>query len=140
MKLKLLANNIINFGVNRVIEILGVAISIVGILLLASLITFSPDDPNFIFPNDTKIKNILGFNGSFTADIFYQSFGVIALLIPFSLMITGINTIINKKFFCIEDDIDYWLTSPPESITITTNNNYGIGSTDRTYLKRNSCN
>tara|TARA_B100000767_G_scaffold25069_1_gene22018 strand:- start:147 stop:800 length:654 start_codon:yes stop_codon:yes gene_type:complete len=48
--------------------------------------------------------------------------------------------VINKKFFCIEDDIDYWLTSPPESITITTNNNYGIGSTDRTYLKRNSCN
>ena len=107
MKLKLLANNIINFGVNRVIEILGVAILMIGILLLASLITFSPDDPNFIFPNNTEIKNILGFRGSFTADIFFQSFGMIALLIPFSLIVPGINIIMNKKFFLIIESIFY---------------------------------
>ena len=98
MKLKILANNVINFVVNRIIEIFGVAILIAGVLLLASLITFSPDDPNFIFPNNTEIKNILGFRGSFTADIFFQSFGLIALLIPFSLISSGINIIINKKF------------------------------------------
>ena len=101
MELKKLANNAINFGVNRVIEIFGVTILILGILLLISLITFSPDDPNFIFPNDTEIINILGFRGSFTADIFFQSFGVIALLIPFSLIVSGINIIINKKLFLI---------------------------------------
>ena len=55
MKFKILANNVINFGVNRIIEIVGVAILIAGVLLLASLITFSPDDPNFIFPNNTQI-------------------------------------------------------------------------------------
>ena len=82
-------------------------ILITGVLLLASLISFSPDDPNFIFPNDTKIKNILGFRGSFTADIFFQSFGVIALLIPFSLMISAINIIINKKIFLIIESIFY---------------------------------
>ena len=59
MKLKILANNVINFSINRVIEILGVTILIAGFLLLSSLITFSPDDPNFIFPNNTEIKNIL---------------------------------------------------------------------------------
>ena len=42
MKLKILANNVLNFGVNRVIEIVGMTILITGILLLASLITFSP--------------------------------------------------------------------------------------------------
>ena len=99
MKLKILANNAINFSVNRVIEIIGVAILLIGILLFASLITFSPDDPNFIFPNDVEIKNILGFHGSFTADIFFQSLGMIALLIPFSLTLSGINIIINKKIF-----------------------------------------
>ena len=99
MKLKILANNAIIFGVNRVIEIIGIAILITGILLLASLITFSPDDPNYIFPNDSTVKNILGFRGSFTADIFFQSFGVIVLLIPFSLIISGLNIIINKKIF-----------------------------------------
>ena len=107
MKLKILANNVLNFGVNRVIEIVGVAILITGVLLLTSLITFSPDDPNFIFPNDTKIKNILGFRGSFTADIFFQSFGVIALLIPFSLIVSGINIIINKKVLLTIESIFY---------------------------------
>jgi DNA segregation ATPase FtsK/SpoIIIE, S-DNA-T family len=107
MKLKILANNIINFGVNRVIEIFGLAILLAGITLLASLITFSPEDPNFIFPNNTNIKNILGFRGSFTADIFFQSFGVIALLIPFSLILPGINIIINKKFLLIIESFFY---------------------------------
>ena len=101
MKLKKLANNAINFGINRVIEITGVAILVTGVLLLASLITFSPDDPNFIFPNNIEIKNILGFRGSFTADIFFQSFGLIALLIPFSLIISGLNIILNKRVFLI---------------------------------------
>ena len=97
MKLKKLADNVINFSINRVIEIIGFTILITGILLLASLITFSPDDPNFIFPNNTEIQNILGSHGSFTADIFFQSFGMIALLIPFSLIVSGTNIIINKK-------------------------------------------
>ena len=107
MKLKIIANNAINFGINRVIEIVGVTILITGALLLTSLISFSPDDPNFIFPDNTEIKNILGFNGSFIADIFFQSFGVLALLIPFSLMMSGINIIINKKIFLIIENIFY---------------------------------
>ena len=107
MKLKKLADKVVNFGINRVIEITGVAILVAGILLLASLITFSPDDPNFIFPNNNEIKNILGFRGSFTADIFFQSFGVIALLVPFSLIISGVNIIINKKVFLILQSIFY---------------------------------
>ena len=107
MKLKIIANNAINFGINRVIEIVGATILITGALLLTSLISFSPDDPNFIFPDNTEIKNILGFNGSFIADIFFQSFGVLALLIPFSLMMSGINIIINKKIFLIIENIFY---------------------------------
>ena len=107
MKLKILANNAINFSINRVIEIIGITILIMGILLLTSLISFSPDDPNFIFPNDTKIKNILGFRGSFTADIFFQTFGMIALLVPFSLIISGVNIILNKKIFLIIESIFY---------------------------------
>mgnify|MGYP002177431971 CR=1 FL=1 len=107
MELKKIASNTINFGINRVIEIIGIAILATGILLLASLITFSPDDPNFIFPNDMEIKNILGFRGSFTADIFFQSFGVIALLIPFSLIASGVNIIVNKKIFLIIESFFY---------------------------------
>jgi len=107
MKLKKLANSAVNFGLNRIIEIIGISILITGILLLTSLISFSPEDPNFIFPNNTVIKNFLGFRGSFTADIFFQSFGAIALLIPFSLIVSGINIILNKKVFLIIETIFY---------------------------------
>ena len=107
MKLKILANNALIFGVNRVIEIVGITITIMGVLLLASLITFSPDDPNFIFPDDAMIQNILGFRGSFTADIFFQSFGMITLLVPFSLIVSGGNIIMNKKIFLMIESIFY---------------------------------
>ena len=75
--------------------------------MLVSLISFSPNDPNFIFSTNTEIKNILGFQGSFTADIFFQSFGIIALLIPFSLIISGLNIILNKKIFLIIESVFY---------------------------------
>jgi DNA segregation ATPase FtsK/SpoIIIE, S-DNA-T family len=107
MKLKIIANNIINFALNRVIEIIGVTILISGLFLLASLITFSPEDPNFIFPKDTEIINIFGFRGSFTADIFFQSFGIISLLIPFSLIVSGLNTIMHKKVLLIIESVFY---------------------------------
>ena len=103
MEIKKIANNAINFAINRFIEILGISILLLGTLLMLSLISFSPDDPNFIFPQNTEIKNILGFHGSFTSDLFFQSIGLISFLIPFSLIITGINIILNKKIFLILD-------------------------------------
>ena len=97
MEIKKIANNVLNFSINRVIETVGIVIVVTGILLLICLVSFSPDDPNFIFPKNTEIKNFLGFQGSFTADFFFQSFGLIALLIPFSFIFTGINIFISKK-------------------------------------------
>ena len=101
MEIKKLANNILNFGINRFIEIFGISIVAIGVLLLISFVSFSPDDPNFIFPDTTKIKNLLGYRGSFSADLFFQSFGLIALLIPFSLIFAGTNIILNKKISLI---------------------------------------
>ncbi|MDB9767431.1 DNA translocase FtsK [Candidatus Pelagibacter sp.] len=107
MEFKKLANNTINFGINRIIETAGIALVVLGLFLLVSLATFSPDDPNFIFPDNTEIKNLLGFNGSYTADLFFQTFGLIALLIPFTLIFSGLNIVLNKKFFLIFESIFY---------------------------------
>ena len=107
MEFKKLANNTINFGINRIIETAGIAFVIIGLLLLISLVTFSPDDPNFIFPDNTEIKNLLGFNGSYTADLFFQTFGLISLLIPFTLIFSGINIVLNKKIFLMFESIFY---------------------------------
>ena len=107
MKLKKLANNALNFTINRVIEILGIGIGLLGLLLLISLLSFSPDDPNFIFPDNKPIINLLGFYGSFAADIFFLSFGRSALLIPFSIMLTSINIFSNKKILIIVECLFY---------------------------------
>ena len=101
MDIKKLANSIFIFVIRRLIEISGILISIFGILLLLSLITYSPEDPNFIFPENTEIKNILGFQGSYTSDLFFQSIGLTAYLIPITYFITGINIFRNKEIFLL---------------------------------------
>ena len=107
MEFKKLVNSALNFCFNRFIEIVGLTILICGVLLLVSLLSYSPDDPNFIFPKDNEIKNILGFQGSIVADFFYQSFGFIALLIPFSLIFVGANIFLNKRLLLFIETLFY---------------------------------
>ena len=107
MKIKQLANNSLNFVIKRFIDLFGLTVSILGLLLLVSLISYSPEDPNFIFPENTYIHNILGFKGSFTSDLFFQSLGLISILISFSLFFTGINIIRNKKIFLLIGNLFY---------------------------------
>ena len=76
MNIKKIINSTLQFTINRVIEIIGIGISIVGLLVFISLISYSPDDPNFIFPENTEIKNLLGFQGSYVSDIFFNLLGL----------------------------------------------------------------
>ncbi|MDA9629822.1 DNA translocase FtsK [Candidatus Pelagibacter sp.] len=101
MSIKKTANLLLNFAIKRLVEIFGIIIFFLGIMLLVSLITYSPDDPNFIFPENSQIKNLLGFQGSFISDLFFQSVGLIAYLISLTFIITGINIFIVKEFFLI---------------------------------------
>ncbi len=107
MNIKKIAHIILNFSINRIIEFLGIVILSLGVLLFISLISFSPDDPNFIFPEKTEIKNIIGFQGSFTADLFYQSLGLISLLIPFTFFFSGISVFRTKKIYFLVPNIFY---------------------------------
>ena len=94
-----------DFIIKRLSELVGIMLVIASIFLFLSLVSYSPEDPNFIFPKNQEIKNFLGFRGSFIADIFFQSIGVISLLIPFSLLFTGISITINKKMIIIVENI-----------------------------------
>ena len=105
MDIKKLANSTLLFIVNRLIEILGLIISLIGVFLLISLITYSPEDPNFIFPENTEINNLLGFQGSYISDLFFQSIGLISYLISITLFFTGINIITSKNLFLIIENI-----------------------------------
>ncbi|MDB2698912.1 DNA translocase FtsK 4TM domain-containing protein, partial [Candidatus Pelagibacter bacterium] len=101
MNIKKTANLLLNFTVRRLAEIFGILISLAGAILLLALITYSPNDPNFIFPENTKIENLMGFHGSFVSDLLFQSVGLMAYLIPFTLLITGVNILKTKDFFLI---------------------------------------
>ncbi len=101
MNIKKIANLLLNFTIRRLAEIFGILISLAGGMLLLALITYSPNDPNFIFPENIKIENLLGFHGSFVSDLLFQSVGLMAYLIPFTLLITGINILKTKDFFLI---------------------------------------
>ena len=101
MNIKKTADLFINFAIKRLAEILGITVFIAGIMLLLALASYSPEDPNFIFPDGTKIKNLLGFNGSFISDLFLQSIGLIAYLLAFTFIITGFNIFKEKEFFLI---------------------------------------
>ena len=105
MNIKKIANNTLQFTINRLIEILAIAVSIIGFLLLISLISYSPSDPNFIFPENTQIHNLLGFQGSYISDLFFQSIGITSYLLSVTLIITGINVFIKKDLFMIIENI-----------------------------------
>ena len=105
MDIKKLGNTILIFTINRLIEILGIFIFCLGILVFISLVSYSPSDPNFIFPENTEIKNILGVQGSYIADFFIQSSGLISFLIPITILITGINIFRNKEIFLIIENL-----------------------------------
>jgi len=94
-------NKIGSFCIKRLAELIGLSLITISILLLISLLSYSPEDPNFIFPKNTIIKNILGLKGSHVSDLFFQSFGLISILIPITYFFTGINILISKTFLII---------------------------------------
>jgi len=101
MNIKTLLDKFTKFALNRFAELTGLFFLMISVLLLVSLITYSPEDPNFIFTESVEIKNLLGARGSYASDLFYQSIGLIALLIPITIFSTGIYIIKEKSFLII---------------------------------------
>jgi DNA segregation ATPase FtsK/SpoIIIE, S-DNA-T family len=107
MNIKKIVNTALLFTVNRLIEILGFIVLLLGIFLLISLISYSPNDPNFIFSDTIEIKNLLGFRGSFVSDLFFQSIGLISYLVSITFIITGVNIFKTKDLFLILENFFY---------------------------------
>jgi len=97
------------FLTKRIAEFFGFIIIIFSALLLISILSYSPNDPNFIVNDTDKIANWLGFRGSVISDFIFQSIGLVAYLVPITLFFSGLNILVHKKniilvdnlFFCI---------------------------------------
>ena len=99
-----------DFIKNRLIELLGISLILVSIFLLASIISYSPSDPNFIYtPENADIKNIGGYYGSVISDLLLQSLGLISIFLVINFFYWGtkltakktINNFITKIFFTL---------------------------------------
>ena len=101
MKFFKIAEKVSNFLILRCIELFGLLIVLLSIFLFLSLLTYEPEDPNFIFPENAIIKNFFGFKGSLISDLFFQSIGLISILASFSFFITGVLIVRKKKLIII---------------------------------------
>jgi DNA segregation ATPase FtsK/SpoIIIE, S-DNA-T family len=87
-----------NFLKNRLIEIMGLILILASIFLFASLISYSPGDPNFIYTTDnTEIKNITGFYGSVISDFLLQSLGLISFFLVINFFYWGVK-VVSKQY------------------------------------------
>ena len=105
MNIKKTIDKSVEFTFKRLAELTGLFLIVSSILLFISLISYSPEDPNFIFPKNMEINNFMGSKGSYTSDLFYQSIGLISILVPITIFFTGFNVFVKKNFLIIIENI-----------------------------------
>ena len=105
MDIKKIIDNTFEFILKRFIESLGILTILFSLFLLISLLSYSPEDPNFIFADKQNIKNLMGFKGSVIADLFFQSFGLTSILFPITLFFTGLYIFKIKKLSVILNNV-----------------------------------
>ena len=87
-----------NFVKDRIIELSGILLILIGAFLSASILSYTPSDPNFIYnPDNVDIKNIGGFYGSVVADLLLQSVGLVSIFLIINLFSWGLKLITQKK-------------------------------------------
>ena len=81
----------------KLIELLGIILIAASLIYLFSIITYSADKINYIFPEEKNIHNnfIIIFN--YFSDFFLQSFGIFCLLIFINTNIWSFQIILNKN-------------------------------------------
>ncbi len=119
-----------NFIKVRLIELLGIVLVFFSIFLLASILSYSPDDPNFIYtPENREIKNIGGFYGSVISDFLLQSLGLISILVVFNFFYWGIKIIIQKRIYSFISKIFFlliYIISGTTVLNINYNNSFWL--------------
>ena len=84
MNLKIKNIDLKAFIFNRLIEIFAIGLFLLAILLSLAVMTYTPDDPNFIFSEGQKVKNLLGINGSIISDFFFSIGWINKLFDPYN--------------------------------------------------------
>ena len=102
-------NSVTNFLKKRTLEFVGLILILTSIILFVSFITYSPDDPSFLYGGkNTSVDNFFGIYGSITADFLLQSFGLISFLLLLTIICWGLDLLLKKniskfllRLFCV---------------------------------------
>ena len=101
-------NTFANFLKNRTIELVGLCLIFAALLLTASILSYSPNDPTLVYGSDnSKINNLLGVYGGIISDFLLQSFGLVSFLILITIISWGLSLTIKKKIQKIKYKIFY---------------------------------
>ena len=107
MQIKNSFEKIKDFAIKKFIEFIGFLTLVFAFLMFLSLISYDPNDPNFIYPENQEIKNFLGINGSIGADFLLQSIGLISYFLPITLIFLSITLIYQKTLISILNSLFY---------------------------------
>ncbi|MDC0472777.1 DNA translocase FtsK [Pelagibacteraceae bacterium] len=105
-------NSVTNFIKKRTLEFVGLLLILMSVLLFVSLLTYSPDDPSFVYgEKNITIKNFLGIYGSSISDFLLQCFGLATFLILGVLISWGFTLIFKKELKNITFKLFYLILS-----------------------------
>ena len=88
-KIPVLPAGVSDFMRRRAIEMIGVALAVVGLLALVALASHTAADPSWNTASDGPIANLLGRAGAWISDFLLQIFGVAALVPAAALLVWG---------------------------------------------------
>ncbi len=77
----------------RMMELVGFAVTAVGMLMLLALFTYSPADPSLNHATGRTPHNIVGLPGAYVSDLLLQTFGLAIILVPVALITWGVRMV-----------------------------------------------
>ncbi len=70
----------------RAVEAVGIVLCVASAFILVAFATYNADDPSFNLATEAPATNLLGWPGSYTADVLLQTLGLAGLVLAFVLM------------------------------------------------------
>jgi DNA segregation ATPase FtsK/SpoIIIE, S-DNA-T family len=71
----------------RLNEVIGFLLLSLGLVMLLSLVSYHTQDPSWDTAAESQPLNLIGYPGSYAADLLFQAFGATAFLFPLLLFV-----------------------------------------------------
>jgi S-DNA-T family DNA segregation ATPase FtsK/SpoIIIE len=77
----------------RMMELVGAAIAVMGVMLLMAIFTFNAADPSLNHATGNAPANLMGLPGAYISDLLLQTFGLAICLVPIALITWGVRMV-----------------------------------------------